>query len=192
MIRPLPNVLSAIRFPLGGIFAFMLVIRFTGKTISPWSFFVCFIAIALSDLTDGWVARKFDCQSDVGAVLDVSADSFYLLLSLGVLNAYHILPIWFTTIVVLKLVDFILSSRIFSTGKKTHFVFDSLGRATVVGFYHLPILMGIFPNVGIFKIAIPVLAFSAVCSSTLRWLSFGRQRLKKSPDDIILKNTEED
>lgn len=168
----LPNALSAMRFPLGGTFAFMLAIRFAGKTISPWSLLVCFAAIAMSDLLDGWIARNFSCQSNIGAALDVSSDSFYILLSLAVLNACHIVPIWFTATVVLKLADFILSSRIFSASKNGYFVFDPLGRLTAGGFYIVPILAGICPYAGVIGAVTLFLAFTAMCSSLLRWFSF--------------------
>ena len=191
MIRLLPNVLSALRFPLGGAFAYLLAIRSAGKTIPVWSLLICFMAIALSDLMDGWISRKFDCQSDIGAILDVSADSFFILLALIVSNYYGFVPIWFTIIVILKLVDFILSSLIFSTGEKRHFIFDFLGRFTAVGFYLLPILVGIFPQSGIIKAATLFLAITAMCSSMLRWFSFVWQIYQKSPNDIKDKNTDD-
>lgn len=191
MIRVLPNVLSALRFPLGGAFAYLLAIRSAGKTIPVWSLLICFMVIALSDLMDGWISRKFDCQSDIGATLDVSADSFFILLALIVSNYYGFVPIWFTIIVILKLVDFILSSRIFSAGEKRHFVFDFLGRFTAAGFFLLPILVGIFPQTGIIKAAALFLAITAMCSSTLRWFFFARQTDQKSPNDIKDKNTDD-
>lgn len=191
IIQLLPNVLSALRFPLGGAFAYLLAIRSAGNTIPVWSLLICFTAIALSDLMDGWISRKFDCQSDIGAILDVSADSFFILLSLIVSNYYDFVPIWFTIIVILKLVDFILSSLIFSTGEKRHFIFDFLGRSSAVGFYLLPILAGIFPHTGIIKAAILFLAITATCSSILRWFSFGRLTDQKPSNDIRDKNTDD-
>ena len=156
-----------------------------------WNLLICFMAIALSDLMDGWISRKFDCQSGIGAILDVSADSFFILLALIVSNYYGFVPIWFTIIVILKLVDFILSSMIFSTGGKRHFIFDFLGRFTAVGFYLLPILVGLFPQTGIIKAVALFLAITAVCSSTLRWFSFTRQTDQKLPNDIIDKNIDD-
>lgn len=189
IIRLLPNVLSALRFPLGGVFAYLLALRFAGKTIPMWSLLICFMAIALSDLMDGWISRKFNCQTGIGAFLDVSADSFFILLALIISNYYGFVPIWFTIIVILKLVDFILSSMIFSTSGKKHFIFDFLGRFTAVGFYLLPILVGIFPQTGIIKAVALFLAITAVCSSTLRWFSFTWQTDQKLPNNIKDKNT---
>jgi phosphatidylglycerophosphate synthase len=191
IIRLLPNALSALRFPLGSAFAYLLARRSAGEINSVWSLLICFMAIALSDLMDGWISRKFDCQSDIGAILDVSADSFVILLALIVSNYYGFVPIWFTIIVILKLVDFILSSMIFSTGEKRHFIFDFLGKFTAVGFYLLPILVGIFQHTGIVRASTFFLVFTAICSSMLRWFSFGRLTDQKSPNDIRDKNTDD-
>ena len=190
VIRLLPNILSVLRIPLGGAFAFMLSIRFAGGIMPVWHLTVCFLAIALSDRMDGWISRRFDCSSDIGAVLDVSADSFFLLVTLIVSNCYDIVPVWFTVIVVLKLLDFILSSMIFSIGVKKHFVFDFLGRLTAVGFYLVPGLEVICPKAGIVKVAAAFLTFTAISSSMLRWLTFARQKSatpmkhKKADDSI--------
>ena len=191
MIRLLPNVLSALRFPLGGAFAYLLAIRSAGRAIPVWSLLICFMAIALSDLMDGWTSRKLDCQSDIGAILDVSADSFFILLTLIVSNYYGFVPVWFTIIVILKLVDFILSSLIFSTGEKRPFIFDFLGRFTAVGFYLLPLFVGISPQAGIIEAATVLLTFSALCSSMLRWFSFIWQTYQKPPNSIKHKDTDD-
>ena len=172
LIHLVPNFLSVIRFPLGCLFAALLFFRFTAADFPVWGLLFCFTPIALSDFLDGKIARRLICQSYIGAILDVAADSFYILLSLVLLNFYHIIPIWFTAIVILKLVDFILSSRIFSADKKGQFVFDFLGRLTAVGFYILPVLAGMFPHAGLINIVTLFLAFAAVFSSIVRWASF--------------------
>jgi phosphatidylglycerophosphate synthase len=180
LIPLLPNFLSVIRFPLGCLFAILLFFRFTAENFPIWGLLSCFAPIALSDFLDGQVARRWVCQSHIGMILDVAADSFYILLSLVLLNFYHIIPIWFTAIVILKLADFILSSRIFA-GKKKHFVFDFLGRLTAVGFYLFPVLAGMFPHTGLINAVTSFLAFAAVLSSILRWISFAwHQRTKAS------------
>lgn len=172
LIHLVPNFLSVIRFPLGCLFAALLFFRFTEANFPVWRLLFCFTPIALSDFLDGKIARRLICQSYIGAIIDVAADSFYILLSLVPLNIFHVIPIWFTAIVILKLVDFILSSRIISSGKKRQFIFDFLGRLTAVGFYILPVLAGIFPHTGLINTVTLLLTFTAVFSSIVRWTSF--------------------
>jgi cardiolipin synthase (CMP-forming) len=64
---------------------------------------VIFTVAALSDALDGWVARRFNQKSRLGAILDPLADKLLLLAVLGVLCfsdwPVH-LPIWFVVIAV--------------------------------------------------------------------------------------------
>lgn len=178
-MRLVPDFLSVIRFPLGCLFAVLLSFRFTSANDPVWGLLSCFAFIALSDFIDGKIARCWLCQSYLGSILDVAADSFYIILSLVLLNYYHIIPIWFTAIVVLNLVNFIVSSRIFLSGKKGNFVFDLMGRLTAAGFYFLPVLAGVFPHAGLTHAITLFLAFAAVFSSVVRWISFaGGQQTK--------------
>lgn len=180
LIRLVPNFLTVIRFPLGCLFAVLLSFRFTSANDSVWGLLSCFAFIALSDFIDGKIARCWLCQSYLGAILDVAADSFYILLSLVLLNFYHIIPIWFTATVALNLVNFIVSSRIFLAGEKGNFVFDFLGRLTASGFYFLPVLAGVFPHTGLIHAITLILAFAAVFSSIVRWISFAGSRHTKA------------
>ncbi len=64
-----------------------------------------FVAAGLSDLLDGWIARKWRQQSKLGIALDPLADKFLLISALlvlcwpGVSDSYRI-PIWLTVTVI--------------------------------------------------------------------------------------------
>jgi len=64
---------------------------------------VIFTIASLSDAVDGWVARRFNQQSRLGAILDPLADKLLILAVLGVLCfsdwPVH-LPLWFVVIAV--------------------------------------------------------------------------------------------
>lgn len=73
-----------------------------------WLAIGCFILAAASDGIDGWVARRFHQQSELGAFLDPIADKFLLLT--GVITLALVdwgidgwrLPLWFAAIVFLR------------------------------------------------------------------------------------------
>lgn len=71
----LPNCISLMRFPL----AFLFLQQNTS--------FRCFILIlaGISDICDGYIARKYDLKSTLGTVLDPLMDKFFVVFVLGVL-----------------------------------------------------------------------------------------------------------
>lgn len=60
---------------------------------------ICFIAF-VSDVLDGWLARKFDTVSELGKVLDPIADKIYIGLVVITMAAYSLIPLWFLAIVI--------------------------------------------------------------------------------------------
>lgn len=86
----LPNILSVIRLllvlPVG---LFLVEGRFEAAL-------ALFLFAALSDLVDGWLARRFAWESSLGRVLDPTADKLLLLVSLIALSLVGVLPFWAT------------------------------------------------------------------------------------------------
>ena len=70
-MKSLPNALSALRF-LGAV----CLIFFRVECCAFWIiYFVC----GLSDMADGYLARKFGCESKTGALLDSLADFAFVI-----------------------------------------------------------------------------------------------------------------
>ena len=69
-MKPLPNAISALRF-LG---AFCLLF-FEVNSVFWIFYFIC----GLSDMADGYLARKLGCESKVGALLDSLADLAFVI-----------------------------------------------------------------------------------------------------------------
>lgn len=59
-----------------------------------------FLAAALTDVLDGYVARSRNQQTQLGAFLDPLADKFMLVSSFIVFSIYGWIPIWLTIIVI--------------------------------------------------------------------------------------------
>ena len=62
-MKHLPNLLTAARLALTP-YLFWLMVRHEYRTIIPW-----FIAIAVTDVVDGFLARKFHASSRLGALI---------------------------------------------------------------------------------------------------------------------------
>lgn len=69
-MKHLPNVISALRF-LGAI-----CLLFFG--VESCAFWVIYFVCGLSDMADGYFARKLGCESKTGAILDSLADLVFV------------------------------------------------------------------------------------------------------------------
>ena len=101
-IITIPNLLTFLRMALIPVFAILL---YYGH--SRWALFIFFLA-GLSDAVDGFVARRFDQQSELGTVLDPIADKLLITTSFIILtlpNSFaeinHLpVPFWVTASVI--------------------------------------------------------------------------------------------
>lgn len=106
-------------------------------------YILLFILIGLTDFYDGRLARKWAVQTKFGAVMDVMADSFFVIGSAYALFCCHSFPLWMVAVMILKLAEFVITSHILR-GKKSNstlFVYDVIGRGVAFAFYLLPITM---------------------------------------------------
>ena len=69
-MKHLPNAISALRF-LGAVF-----LLFFG--VESCAFWVIYFVCGLSDMADGYLARKLGCESKTGALLDSLADLVFV------------------------------------------------------------------------------------------------------------------
>ncbi|PYN73581.1 MAG: CDP-diacylglycerol--glycerol-3-phosphate 3-phosphatidyltransferase [Candidatus Rokuibacteriota bacterium] len=90
----LANWLTLIRILLIPVFVSLLVYRRPGFAL------VVFGLAALTDLLDGWVARRWNDQSTLGAFLDPMADKLLLTASFVTLTYLKALPFWIAAVVI--------------------------------------------------------------------------------------------
>ena len=100
-MKHLPNAISALRF-LGAV----CLLFFGVESCTFWAiYFVC----GLSDMADGYLARKLGCESKVGALLDSLADLAFVICCcfklIPVLAFPKWLWIWGGVIVAIKVIN---------------------------------------------------------------------------------------
>lgn len=82
----LPNVLSALRLPLAVAFPFVVA--------NPHAALGVLLASGLTDVLDGWLARRRGQVTAVGAVVDPIADKVFATTVVVTLLVRHQLPWW--------------------------------------------------------------------------------------------------
>lgn len=90
----LPNIISFLRMLLSVPIAVALARHQLGATL--WLFAVA----AASDAVDGWLAKQFGWQSELGGMLDPIADKLMLATVFVMLTLLGNLPLWLTATVI--------------------------------------------------------------------------------------------
>ena len=96
MKKNIPNILTMLRFVL---------IPFILYFLSIDNYILTFVFLTLSGITDvldGFIARKFNFITDFGKLIDPLADKATQLLTLGALVLKNIIPLWILGLLVLK------------------------------------------------------------------------------------------
>lgn len=109
-----PNIITLFRLVLIPVYA---VIYFTLPDMR-WLSLVCFLVACLSDVADGYIARKCNLVSKVGIVLDPLADKLmYITVMLGLVISGP-LNFWFFLIYALKELTMIVGAAFMVKGIK--------------------------------------------------------------------------
>jgi cardiolipin synthase len=93
-MRHLPNAITVLRASLVPLLAWLLLERDYDSALA------LFIALGLSDLADGVIARRFDLRTRFGAVADPLADKLAMLTAVLLLAQHGWLPWWFALLVI--------------------------------------------------------------------------------------------
>ena len=152
MLKYVPNTLTIIRFFL---IPFILFYIFTGNYIFA---FVFFTISGITDIADGFIARKFNLISNFGKLIDPLADKLTQISTLTSLVIKDIIPLWILLIVLFKEFIMIVGAS-FLYGKDVVVYSKWYGKLATVLFYLAIVssfivkqfnLSGIWNNVDLF------------------------------------------
>ncbi len=178
----IPNLLTFLRMALIPVFAILLVYGQFG-----WSFVVFFVA-GISDGVDGFVARRFNQQSELGTILDPIADKLLMTTAFIILTLPNIfpaephlrhlpVPFWTTAAVIGRDILIIaVAGAIFVITNFRGFQPSWLGKAsTVVQIFAVGLILiaAIFPALGGFYLpTVYTTVFAFACLSGIHYIYF--------------------
>ncbi len=126
--KQIPNILTIFRFILIPFIVINLVYD------SYIAAFIIFTISGLTDILDGFIARKFNFITNFGKLIDPLADKCTQIITLGTLAIKDIIPMWIIIIVVLK--EFIMvAGASFLYGKELVVSSRWYGKLATVLFY---------------------------------------------------------
>lgn len=96
------NALTALRLALVPVFMAMVIA--SAMIQSNWRIVACliFVFASVTDLVDGWIARRFGLVTAVGKVADPIADKVLTGAALVLLSWYDRLPWWVTVVILAR------------------------------------------------------------------------------------------
>lgn len=125
------NIITTIRFVLIPVFLFVF---FSDLENAMLFAFLIFLAAGLTDVLDGYIARKFDMITKWGSILDPLADKLMSLTVLISLTIKGVIPLWVPLIIGAKEALMITGAAIlFKSG--AYVSAESYGKFATVMFY---------------------------------------------------------
>lgn len=124
-----PNLISIFRFVLIPFIAFFLI--YYPQETALISIFL--ILSFLSDILDGWVARKFNMVSELGKIIDPIADKLTVIVIVTILFLYNRVPTWFFFVVILRDLLILLFGLILRKTKGITLMSNYPGKIAVLG-----------------------------------------------------------
>ena len=128
MAKHIPNILTIVRF---------ILIPFIVGALNEGNYILAFVILTISGLTDvldGFIARKFKFITNFGKLIDPLADKATQISVLTVLTLQDIIPLWILIIVLLKECIMIAGAS-FLYGKELVVSSKWYGKVSTVLFY---------------------------------------------------------
>ncbi len=172
-MKYVPNGLTILRLCLVPVFAYMFFAPIENNHIYA---LVIFMVAGLTDLMDGYIARKYDVVSVFGIVLDPLADKLMLLTALVCLTRIGVMPAWALWIMLVSESLLILTGTYMYFKKEKDVIpANKFGKTATILFAAAVFLMVMFPG-GIVTRLVLVLALAAKIVS---FTSYALQMLQK-------------
>lgn len=135
----IPNIISCIRLILIPIF---VIAFFQGDSTGQyWIPLFIFVLSGISDVLDGYIARKYNMVTKIGTLLDPLADKLTLLAVMGCLATKHPIMMYFLLIVFIKEVALIIGATFLFKKRDEVIKANAIGKLSTFAFYIAMILM---------------------------------------------------
>lgn len=124
----LPNKLTILRILIVPFFVWLLLVDFPYSSL--WATLL-FIAASITDLLDGYIARKYNLVTDFGKFADPIADKILVISACVCLVETGVLPAWSVLIIIFR--EFVVSGiRMSAAAKSIVIPADKLGKLKTV------------------------------------------------------------
>lgn len=194
MFKYIPNILTVLRFLFIPIILYFI---FIGNYILG---FVFFTISGITDILDGFIARKFNLISNFGKLMDPLADKLTQISILATLVTVKIIPDWILAIVILKELIMVIGAS-FLYGKDVVVYSKWYGKLATVLFYLAIVISLITKQFNItgfwvnFSLTIYCIALISTIFSLIMYIKclyqdgfIDKSDLNKETQNVVVKN----
>ena len=172
MLKYIPNALTCLRIALAPCFVILYLLGQPAAAV--W----VFAAGAVTDVLDGFIARRFNCITTAGKALDPLADKITLIAVLMCLFIAKRVPLWLLLILVVRELLMILGGVILWQNRLT-FSSDKFGKVTTVLFSAAALLLFPWHNVQPLITVGNALMLLSLASSLISFWHYARRYLAR-------------
>lgn len=104
-MKNVPNILTTLRFFMIPVFVLVFCMEDGTKQVSAW----IFLLASVTDVLDGYIARKFNLTTKLGQVMDPLADKLMQITVIASLVFVGRVPVWYVCYLVLMEIAMILA-----------------------------------------------------------------------------------
>jgi len=169
-----PNILTTMRFFLIPVF---VVIIFSDSEHALMVSLGVFLIAGITDVLDGFIARKYNLITKFGTVMDPLADKLMLLTVLICYTIKDMIPIWIVLVMVTKELLMIIGGLYLYYCKEEHVVpSNKFGKLATVLFYVAILVLVFNPGNSYGVIALTVAVFFKLLAFSNYYLGFRKIR----------------
>lgn len=136
-LKNIPNILSVIRILLVGVFIYVFFNDYPNNLV--WAL-VVFLTAGLTDVIDGFLARRFNWVTNLGKMLDPFADKLMQCTVLICMLVKDLITAWLVIPFILKEFLMLLGGLLIIKKRSVVVVSNIFGKMTVVFFYAAVVL----------------------------------------------------
>lgn len=139
-----------------------------------WALALCFVA-GFSDMLDGYIARRWQLQTELGAILDPLADKVMMLVIYAVMAQEQLIPLWLAFAVIGRDLNIVLGviawKQLFGPISIEPSIVSKLNTAMQISLILLVLTQAAYPSwLGDY---LPHCFTAVLVSTLLSWLDYG-------------------
>jgi cardiolipin synthase len=176
IMKHIPNAITIIRLFLVPLFIYVF---FSGDPYSHVYALVIYLIAGITDLLDGYLARKYKVVSVVGTVLDPLADKLMLLTALWCLAAIDAIPFaFFVIMIVIEGFQILSGIYLYTRPQKAVIPANKFGKSATVLFALAVSMMVLLPDSPLTLVVVLLALVAKIVSFTSYMILYLRGRDK--------------